>query len=111
VRGCLTAIDHNCNVNRPAKKDKDGEDQYTVTVTRDGQMYTAKPVKVAKNTAWRAEILAEVVEAVRSGAVPTEQIPLDDHLKIYGKRQPKPDKSAIVEATKARSRFRDRSKT
>jgi solute carrier family 8 (sodium/calcium exchanger) len=107
VRGCLTAIDHNCNVNRPAKKDKDGEDQYTVTVSRDGQMYTAKPVKVAKNTAWRAEIMAEVVEAVRTGTVPTQQIPTDEHLKLYGKREHKPDKSLIVAATKARSRFRD----
>ena len=110
MRGCLTAIDHNCNVNRPAKKDLDGEDQYAVTVSRDGQMFTAKPVKVAKNTAWRAEIMAQVLEAVRTGTVPTEQIPTDEHLKVYGKRLPRPDKSLIVAATKARSRYRDLSK-
>jgi hypothetical protein len=110
VRGCLTAIDHNSNVNRPAKKDKDGEDQYTVTASRDGQIYTAKPVKVAKNTVWRSEIMAEVVEAVRTGSVPTEQIPTDEHLKLYVKRQPKPEKVEVIAATKARSRYRDQSK-
>jgi solute carrier family 8 (sodium/calcium exchanger) len=110
VRGCLTAIDHNSNVNRPAKKDRDGEDQYTVTVSRDGQAYTAKPVKEAKNTEWRMEIMEEVVEAVRTGAVPSVQIPTDDHLKLFEKKLPKPEKSVIVAATKARSRFRDNSK-
>jgi hypothetical protein len=110
VRGCLTAIDHNSNVNRPAKKDRDGEDQYIVTVSRDGQVYTAKPVKEAKNTEWRTEIMEEVVEAVRTGTIPCVQIPTDDHLKLYGKKLPRPEKSEIIAATKARSRFRDNSK-
>ncbi len=54
--------------------------------------------------------MAQVLEAVRTGTVPTEQIPTDEHLKVYGKRLPRPDKSVIVAATKARSRYRDLSK-
>jgi Cdc6-like AAA superfamily ATPase len=67
-------------------------------------------VKEAKNTEWRTEIMEEVVEAVRTGTVPSVQIPTDDHLKLYGKKLPKPDKSVIIATTKARSRFRDLSK-
>jgi hypothetical protein len=48
--------------------------------------YTAIPLKVVKNTQWRSDIMEEVVEAVRCGAVPTVEIPTDDHPKVYGKR-------------------------
>jgi solute carrier family 8 (sodium/calcium exchanger) len=107
VRGCLTAIDHNSNVNRKAAKDMDGEDQYNVVPSRDGQIYTAKLVKEPKNTKWREEIMNEVLQAARAGAASTGQIPTDDHLKLFGKKLPKPDKSEAVAATKARSRFKD----
>jgi hypothetical protein len=100
-------IDHNFNVNRPAKKDVDGDIRYTWKVTRDGLTYTAIPLKVAKNTQWRTDIMEEVVEAVRCGAVPTVEIPTDEHLKVYGKRRlPKPSLAEVVAATKARSRYR-----
>ena len=95
-------IDHNFNVNRPAKKDEDGDIRYTWKVTRDGLTYTAIPLKVAKTTQWRTDIMEEVVEAVRCGAVPTVEIPTDDHLKVYGKQQPKPSLAEVVAATKAR---------
>ena len=111
VRSALTVIDHNCNVNRPAKKDQDGDVLYDYALSRDGHTYTAKPVKEAKNTLWRWQIMEEVVEAVRTGTEPSVQVPTDDHLKVFAR--PKPsivDKAAVVAATKARSRFRDQSK-
>jgi solute carrier family 8 (sodium/calcium exchanger) len=111
VRGCLTAIDHNYNVNRSAAKDRDGEDQYNIASSRDGQIYTAKLVKEPKNTKWRQEIMQDVLHAARTGAVCKEKISTDDHLKRYGKKLPKPEKSAVVAATKARSRFKDLSKS
>jgi hypothetical protein len=111
VRACLAAIDHNFNVNCPAKKDSDGDAKYTYKFTRDGMTYTAIPVKVPKITTWRTDIMNEVVEAVRCSAVPRLQIPTDDHLKLYGKRRnPKPDMAELVAATKARSRYRVQSK-
>jgi solute carrier family 8 (sodium/calcium exchanger) len=111
VRGCLTAIDHNSNVDRSAAKDKDGEDQYNVAPSRDGQIYTAKLVKEPKNTKWRREIMNEVLQAVRDGAASSGQIPTDDHLKLFGRKLPKPEKSVAVAATKARSRFKDLNKS
>ena len=111
VRSALTVIDHNCNDNRPAKRDQDGDIVYDYALSRDGQTYTARPVKVEKNTEWRTHIMEEVVEAVRTGTVPSVQVPTYDHLKVFGKRRAaKPDKAAVVAATKARSRFRDHSK-
>lgn len=107
VRACLTAIDHNYNVDRSAATDKDGEDQYNVVASRDGQIYTAKAVKMPKNTKWRKEILDKVLHAARTGATASTKIPTDDHLKIFGKKLPKPSKSVAVAATKARSRFKD----
>jgi hypothetical protein len=62
VRGCLTAIDHNVNVNRKTALDHDGEKMYTVVSTRDGLVYTAKEVKEPKDTSWRQEILCEVLQ-------------------------------------------------
>jgi solute carrier family 8 (sodium/calcium exchanger) len=106
VRGCLTAIDHNSNVNRPAAKDRDGEDQYNVAPSRDGQIYTAKLVKEPKNTKWRVDIMNEVLEAARAGTASGGQIPTDDHLKLFVRKLPKPDKSVAVADTKARSRFK-----
>jgi hypothetical protein len=64
-------------------------------------------VKEPKNTKWREEIMNEVLQAARAGAASTGQIPTDDHLKLFGKKLPKPDKSEAVAATKARSRFKD----
>jgi hypothetical protein len=106
VRGCLTTIDHNCNVNRPAKKDVDGDSKYERRESRDGLHYSAKEVKVAKDTRWRAEILSEVVEAVRTGTEPTVMIPTYDVDKIYGNKLPKPDLAEVVAATKAKRRYR-----
>jgi solute carrier family 8 (sodium/calcium exchanger) len=108
VRACLTAIDHNCNVNRSAAKDRDGEDQYTVTASRDGQIYTAKLVKEPKNTNWRQEILENVLAATRTGNASSVKIPTDDHLKGFKKKLPKPEKSVAVAETKSRSRFKDK---
>jgi hypothetical protein len=78
---------------------------YSRKVTRDGQSETAIPVKVPKDTQWRTKIMEEVVEAVKVGAVPTVEIPTDEHLKLYGKKLPKQPMEDLVEATKARSRF------
>ena len=102
----MTAIDHNCNVNRPAKKDVDGDSLYERKESRDGQHYTAKEVKVAKETGWRAEIVSEVVEAVRTGKKPTVTIPTYEKDKVYGNKLPKPDLAEVVAATKARRRYR-----
>lgn len=62
VRACLTAIDHNSNVNRKPALDLDGEERYNVVNTRDGQVWTAKLMKEAKNTNWRKEITDEVLQ-------------------------------------------------
>ena len=105
VRACLTAIDHNVNVNRPAKVDAAGNVIYSRKVTQDGQSETAIPVKVPKDTQWRTKIMEEVVEAVKVGAVPTLEIPTDEHLKLYGKKLARQPMEDLVEATKARSRF------
>jgi hypothetical protein len=107
VRACLTAIDHNCNVDRKPAVDEDGEERYNVVNSRDGQIWTAKVVKEPKSTAWRQEILHEVLEAVRSRSEPCLQIPTDDHLKCFGKKLCKPEKAVAVAATKESRRFRD----
>ena len=93
VRGCLAVINHNNNVNRPAKRDVEGDIQTVETVSRDGQHYSSKAVKVAKNTHWRTEIMEEVVEAVRTGTVPKAQVPTYDKLPRFNKKLPKPDKA------------------
>jgi hypothetical protein len=62
VRACLTAIDHNTNVDRQPAHDVDGEHRYNIVNTRDGQMWTAKAIKEPKNYAWREEIVQEVVQ-------------------------------------------------
>jgi hypothetical protein len=46
-----------------------------------------------------------ILQAVRSRAVPQVTIPTDDHLKLYGKKLPKPAKSIAVAATKERRRY------
>jgi hypothetical protein len=62
VRACLTAIDHNMNVERKPALDHDGEKRYNVTSTRDGLVFTAKEVKEPKDTSWRKDILGEVLK-------------------------------------------------
>jgi hypothetical protein len=62
VRACLTAIDHNCNVGRQPITDIDGDERYNVVSTRDGTLYTAKTIMEAKNTAWRQDIMSQVVQ-------------------------------------------------
>jgi hypothetical protein len=62
VRACLTAIDHNTNVDRQPARDEDGENRYNIVNSRDGQIWTAKPIKESKNYAWRQEIVDEVVK-------------------------------------------------
>jgi hypothetical protein len=42
--------------------DLDGEERYNVINTRDGQVWTARLVKEAKNTTWRKEIADEVIQ-------------------------------------------------
>jgi hypothetical protein len=44
--------------------------------------YTAIPVKEPKITTRRTDIMNDVVEAVRSSAVPSLQISTDNHLKL-----------------------------
>jgi hypothetical protein len=107
VRACLTAIDHNYNVDRRTALDVDGEERYNIISSRDGQIWTAKIVKEPKNTSWRQEILDEVVEAVRCQEEPGIEIPTDNHLKRYGKKLPKPDKSITLAATKENRRFKE----
>jgi solute carrier family 8 (sodium/calcium exchanger) len=62
VRACLTAIDHNTNVGRQPARDEDGENRYNIVNSRDGQIWTAKPIMERKNYAWRQEIVDEVVQ-------------------------------------------------
>jgi hypothetical protein len=45
------------------------------------------------------------LQAVRSQAVPTTQIPTEEKFKIYGKKQPKPPKSVVVAASKKMRRM------
>jgi hypothetical protein len=68
-------------------------------------------MKVPKDTTWRTNIMEEVVDAVRRGAVPSE-VPTYNHLKVFGKRMttPAPDMAELVATTKARSHYRDHSK-
>lgn len=53
--------------------------------SRDGKIWTAKPVKEEKDTSWRSIIAERVLDAVRSNNVPTVIVPTDDHLKVFGK--------------------------
>ncbi len=62
VRACLTVIDHNKNKDRKPRKDRDGEDKIETVSTRDGLDSKNRPVKEAKNTQWRQEIMAEVLQ-------------------------------------------------
>jgi hypothetical protein len=79
---------------------------YEVNVSGDGKVWTAKIVKEPKNTSWRQEIADEVLQAVRSCAVPTVEIQTDDFYKRYGKKIQKPEKSVAVIATKECRRYR-----
>ncbi len=62
VRGALTAIDHNHNTDRKPALDYDGEERFNIVNSRDGQIWTAKPIKEPKDTSWRQEILEEVLQ-------------------------------------------------
>jgi hypothetical protein len=42
--------------------DKNGEGQYSVVNSRDGQIWLAKPVKEDKDTSWRGIISDRVLE-------------------------------------------------
>lgn len=110
VRACLTAIDHNSNVDRKMALDVDGEERYNIVNTRDGQVWTAKPIMQPKDTSWRGAIVEEVLGAVRSNTPPSVEVPTDDHLKRYLKKLPKPEKAVAVAATKESRRFRDQLK-
>jgi hypothetical protein len=46
------------------------------------------------------------MQAVPSNAVPGVPIPTDDHLKLYHKKLPKPEKSVVIAMTKESRRFR-----
>jgi formate hydrogenlyase subunit 4 len=69
-------------------------------------------LKVQKDTTWRTNIMEEVVDAVRRRAVPSVEVPMYDHLKVFDKQMttPAPDMAELVAATKARSPYRDHSK-
>jgi hypothetical protein len=80
VRAALTAIDHNSNVDRKPALDHDGEERYDVINTRDGQVWTAKVIKEPKNTTWRSEIVAEVLQVrkktiMNNYGIPNEYVP------------------------------------
>lgn len=107
VRACLTAIDHNTNVNRQVTKDEDGEDKYSIVNSRDGKQWTAKAIREPKNTAWRQRILTNVLTAVRSGMPVKGDIPTDEELKKYSNKVPKPNKEDVIAATRANKRFRE----
>jgi hypothetical protein len=62
IRACLTAIDHNCNAERSPALDIDGEERYNIVSSRDGQVWTAKPIMESKNTSWRKDIVCEVLQ-------------------------------------------------
>jgi len=51
------------------------------------------------------EIFILLLQAVRSGTVPTSIIPTDEHLKVFSKKTEKPEKSEIVAARIAHRRF------
>jgi solute carrier family 8 (sodium/calcium exchanger) len=62
VRACLTAIDHNTNVDRGAALNRDGEQIYHFKCSRDGEVWTAGEEKEAKDTSWRTKIMDNVLE-------------------------------------------------
>ena len=62
VRACLTVIDHNRNADRKPRKDRDGDDKVVTVTTRDGQDSKERTIMEEKNTTWRQEILAEVLQ-------------------------------------------------
>ena len=62
VRACLTVIDHNRNAHRKPRKDRDGVDKVTSVSTRDGLDSKKRVIMEAKDTTWRQEILAEVLQ-------------------------------------------------
>jgi hypothetical protein len=51
--------------------DKDGDGMYNVVNSRDGKIWTAKPVKEAKDTSWRAVIASQVLEVGQYVSVST----------------------------------------
>ena len=62
VRGCLTAIDHNSNVDRATAMGSNGEPIYQFKCSRDGEVWSAHEEKEAKDTTWRQTILSKVVK-------------------------------------------------
>ncbi len=82
VRAALTAIDHNSNVDRKPALDHDGEERYDVINTRDGQVWTAKVIKEPKNTTWRSEIVAEVLQVRKKTLMNNYGIP-NEYVHMY----------------------------
>jgi len=106
VRGAITCIDHNYNVNREQARTKAGELRYNIVNSRDGLVWSAKPIPVDKDESWKGEIMTNVLDAVASGVLPKVEIPTHENYKKQKKKAEKPDKTAAVALH--RSRFQSK---
>ena len=52
-------------------------------------------------------VMLSCFKAVRCDAVPSLKIPTDEHLKLFGKKQPRPPKALVVARTEASRRFKE----
>jgi hypothetical protein len=52
-------------------------------------------------------VMLSCFKAVRCDAVPSLTIPTDEHLKLFGKKQPRPPKALVVARTEASRRFKE----
>jgi hypothetical protein len=84
VRACLTVIDHNRNADRKPRKDRDGADKVTSVSTRDGLDSKKRVIMEAKDTSWRQEILAEVLQVRKfeHNFLPYRNLVLDIRIRI-----------------------------
>jgi hypothetical protein len=84
VRPCLTVIDHNRNADRKPRKDRDGADKVTSVSTRDGLDSKKRVIMEAKDTSWRQEILAEVLQVRKfeHNFLPYRNLVLDIRIRI-----------------------------
>lgn len=96
VRGALTALDHNSNVNRKNATTADGSSRYNLVCSRDGKRWFVRIVKEKKTTVWRDGICTFILECMERNVSPNVTIPLGDELVRVRGRSERPGKAECV---------------
>lgn len=96
VRGALSAIDHNANIDREQKKTASGQLVFDLIKKRHGKKYIIKVVKESKEYSWRDILASWTIECVRTGTRPQVEIPLGEEMDSHAAEIVKPDKASAI---------------